>query len=163
MSSVPAQSHPKARSRSPSPRSGATAKKAAVNTQKTRASVAAFIAAIADDAKRADARAIDRMLRDVTGQEPALWGASIVGYGAYKNVTTAGEADWPKIGFSPRKSATVLYFDPSLLASHPLMKKLGKHKTGKSCLYIPKLADVDVKVLRALASESWKRTSDRHG
>jgi hypothetical protein len=139
------------------------AKKAPVKTQKSKASVAAFIAAVDDDAKRADAKAIDKMLREVTGEKPAMWGPSIIGYGSYKNTNTMGEADWPKIGFSPRKGATVLYIVPDFLESDPLMNKLGKYKNGKSCLYINKLADVDQKVLRELATRSWKYMSEKYG
>jgi hypothetical protein len=111
-------------------------KKAPVKTHKTKASVADFLAAVDDDSKRADADAIDQMLREVTGEKPAMWGPTMIGYGAYRYTNTMGEADWPKIGFSPRKGATVLYIAPSLLASDPLMEKLGKYRTGKSCLYI---------------------------
>ena len=74
-----------------------------------------------------------------------------------------GEADWPKIAFSPRKGATVLYIEPSLLALDPLMKELGKYKNGKTCLYISKLADVDQKILRELATRSWKHMSEKYG
>jgi hypothetical protein len=139
------------------------AKKAPVKTQKNKASVAEFIAAVDDDARRADVKAIDKMLREVTGEKPAMWGPSIIGYGSYKLTNTMGEADWPKIGFSPRKGATVLYIVPDFLASDPLMKKLGKYKNGKSCLYINKLADVDQKVLRELATRSWKHMSEKYG
>ncbi len=139
------------------------AKKATVKTQKTKASVAGFIAAVDDDAKRADVKAIDKMLREVTGEKPAMWGPSIIGYGSYKLTNTMGEADWPKIGFSPRKGATVLYIVPDFLASDPLMNKLGKYKNGKTCLYINKLADVDQKVLRELATRSWKYMSEKYG
>jgi hypothetical protein len=92
-----------------------------------------------------------------------MWGPSIIGYGSYKHTNTMGEADWPKIGFSPRKGATVLYIVPGFLASDPLMKKLGKYKNGKSCLYINKLADVDQQVLRELATRSWKHMSENYG
>lgn len=140
-----------------------TAKKASVKTHKTKASVAEFIAAVDDEAKRADAKAIDKMLREVTGEKPAMWGPSIIGYGSYKYTNTMGEADWPKIGFSPRKGATVLYIAPDLLTSDPLMKKLGKYEIGKSCLYIKKLADVDQEVLSELATRSWKHMSEKYG
>lgn len=139
------------------------AKKAPLKTSRNKGSVAAFIAAVADEKKRADAKAIDKMLREVTGEKPALWGPSIVGYGAYTYTNTMGEATWPKIGFSPRKGATVLYILPGLLETDPLMKKLGKYKNGKSCLYINKLSDVDPKVLRELATRSWQKMSERHG
>jgi hypothetical protein len=138
-------------------------KKAPVKTQKTKASVADFIAAVQDEQKRSDAKAIDKMLREITGEKPAMWGPTMIGYGAYKYTNTMGEAVWPKIAFPPRKSATVIYLLPSLLDSDPLMKKLGKHKNGKSCLYINKLADVDQHVLRELAARSWKRMSEKYG
>jgi hypothetical protein len=137
-------------------------RKAPVKTLKNKASVAAFIAAVDDEAKRADAKAIDKMLREVTGEKPAMWGPSIIGYGSVTYTNTTGEADWPKIGFSPRKGATVLYIAPHLLASDPLMKKLGKYKNGKSCLYITKIADVDQNVLRELAARSWKHVTEKH-
>ena len=138
-------------------------KRAPVKTHKNEASVADFIAAVESDEKRADARTIDRMLRDISGEEPAMWGSSMIGYGTYKYTNTMGEADWPKIGFSPRKGATVLYILPGLLASDPLMQKLGKYKIGKSCLYINKLSDVDQKVLRELATRSWESMSQKYG
>src|SRR5262245_51908899 len=101
-------------------------KKAPVKTHKTTASVAEFLAGVENEARRADGKAIDRMLREVTGEKPAMWGPTMIGYGAYKYANTMGEADWPKIGFSPRKAASVLYIVPDLLASDPLMEKLGK-------------------------------------
>ncbi len=141
----------------------AATKKARVKTQKTKASVAAFFAAIEADTRRADAKAVDKMLREITGERPAMWGPSIVGYGSYTYTNSLGEADWPKIGFSPRKTNLVVYLMPELLQSSPLMRKLGKHKTGKSCLYINKLADVDREVLRELAQRSWDAMSEKYG
>jgi hypothetical protein len=163
-----------ARLRSVGPESGGTlmaqtaaAKKAVktapVKTHKNKASVADFIAAVESDQKRADARTIDKMLREISGEKPAMWGSSMIGYGTYRYTNTMGEADWPKIAFSPRKGATVLYILPGLLASDPLMKNLGKYKIGKSCLYINKLSDVDQKVLRELAARSWKSMSEKYG
>lgn len=144
-------------------RKPAAKKKTAHKTQKTKASVAAFIAAVESESKRADAKAIDKLMREISGEKPAMWGPSIVGYGAWTNRNTMGEAQWPRLAFSPRKGATVLYLEPSLLASDPLMKKLGKYKNGKSCLYINNLADVDLDVLRALTKKSWQHTSEQHG
>ena len=138
-------------------------KKAPVKTQRTKASVSAFLAAVENDARRQDAQAIAEMLREITGEEPAMWGPSIIGYGSYKLTNSMGEADWPKIGFSPRKTSTVLYIVPSILESDPLMKKLGKYKLGKTCLYINKLTDVDLDVLRELATRSWKHMTEKHG
>ena len=138
-------------------------KQAAVKTQKTKASVAEFIAAVESEGKRADAEAIDAMLREITGETPVMWGPSLIGYGVWTNTTSAGQADWPKIAFSPRKGATVLYIEPKLLAGDPLMERLGAHSCGKSCLYIKKLADVDQGVLRELATKSWKQASETYG
>jgi hypothetical protein len=138
-------------------------KKAPIKTQKNQASVAEFIAAVDDDQKRADAKAIDKMLREISGAKPAMWGPSIIGYGTYQYTNTIGQADMPKLAFSPRKGATVLYIVPALLASDPLTKKLGKHKHGKSCLYLNKLADVDQKVLRQLAQRSWDYMTEKYG
>lgn len=138
-------------------------KKAAIKTRKTDASVSGFIAAVENETRREDAKAVDEMLREITGEKPAMWGSSIIGYGEYTLQNSLGEAQWPKIGFSPRKSATVLYLVPEILESDPLMKKLGKHKIGKACLYINRLSDVDMDVLRELATRSWKHMTEKHG
>jgi hypothetical protein len=138
-------------------------KKALLKTQKTKASVARFIAAVADDQQRADAKAIDTMMREISGEKPALWGPSIIGYGSYTYTNTLGDAEWPRLGFSPRKGATVLYIVPGFSASAPLMKKLGKYKNGKSCLYIKRLADVDQKVLRELVRRSFVYVQNKYG
>lgn len=135
----------------------------APKTQKTTASVAAFIAAVEDDTRRKDAKVIDKMMREIAGEKPAMWGPSIIGYGEWTNVNSLGAAPWPKIGFSPRKANVVLYIMSDELAADPLMKKLGKHKIGKSCLYINKLDEVDQKVLRELTAKSWKRMTQKYG
>ncbi len=132
-------------------------------TQKTKASVSKFIAAVEDETRRKDAKAIDKMLREITGEKPAMWGATIIGYGQYENANTLGAAPWPKIGFSPRKANLVLYLMPGARENATLLKKLGKHKTGKSCLYINKLADVDEGVLRDLVALSWKEMTKKYG
>lgn len=119
-------------------------------TQKTKASVAAFLAGVEDETRRKDAKAVDKMLREITGEKPAMWGPSIVGYGEYD--TSTGK--WPRAGFSPRKANLVVYLAPESKDA-ALLKKLGKHRTGVSCLYVNKLADVDEKVLRDLIERSW--------
>jgi hypothetical protein len=138
-------------------------KKAELKTQRTKASVAAFLAAVQGDTRRADARAVDKMLREISGEKPAMWGPTIVGYGTYTNSNSLGEAQWPKLCFSPRKASLVVYILPELLRSSPLMKRLGKHKHGVSCLYINKLADVDRDVLRELAQRSWDAATAKGG
>ena len=125
--------------------------KAAPKTTRTKASVAAFIAAVEDDTRRKDAKAIDRMYREITGEKPAMWGPSIIGYGQYESPT----GPWPRGGFSPRKANLVLYVMADYEDRDALLEKLGKHKTGKVCLYINKLADVDEKVLHELMTRCW--------
>ncbi len=127
---------------------------AEAKTQKTKASVAAFLDAVEDEGKRRDAKAIDKLLREATGEKPAMWGPAIVGYGerllTYAN---GNQANWPRVGFSPRKAAFTLYLTCDIAAHAELTQKLGKHSTGKGCLYIKKLADVDQDVLRALVGQ----------
>jgi len=127
-------------------------------TQRTKASVATFIGAVEDDTRRKDAKAVDKMMREITGEKPAMWGATIVGYGEWE--TPSGM--WPRIGFSPRKANLVLYVLGDFKECAPLLKKLGKHKTGKSCLYINKLSDVDASVLRDLAQASWNHMNKKY-
>ena len=121
-------------------------------TKTTKSSVAAFIGAITDRAKRADAKALVKLMQSVTGEKPKMFGPSIIGFGIYHYTYDSGrEGDMPIISFSPRKAATVLY---NMCGSETLRAKLGKHTDGKGCLYIKKLADVDQQVLEALAVKS---------
>lgn len=120
-------------------------------TQKTKASVTQFIAAVEDETRRKDAKAVYKMMREITGEKPVMWGPSIIGYGEYQT----GSGSWPRLGFSPRKANLVLYVMDGY-DKEPLMKELGKHKTGRSCLYINKLADVDEGVLRKIVANGWK-------
>lgn len=119
-------------------------------TRPTKVSVAAFIAAVEDETRRKDAKTLDKLFREITGEKPVLWGPSIIGYGSYPSPS----GDWPITGFSPRKANLVLYIMPGLEAFTPLLAKLGKHKTGKSCLYLNKLADVDPSILRQIIERS---------
>ncbi len=126
-----------------------------LKTQKTKASVAAFLAAIEDDSQRKDAKQIAKIMREVTGKRPALWGANIVGYGSYRYRYASGrEGEWFLTGFSPRKGSFSLYIMDGFRSYGSLLKKLGKHKTGKSCLYVKRLDDVDIDVLRELIERS---------
>jgi hypothetical protein len=127
-------------------------------TTKTKASVSAFIAAVEDETRRKDAKTVDKMMREITGEKPAMWGPSIIGYGEWK--TPSGM--WPRIGFSPRKANLVLYVIGDFKECKPLLKKLGKHKTGVSCLYISKLADVNEAALRDLTQASWDHMNKKH-
>lgn len=128
---------------------------AANKTVATKASVKDFLDAVENETRRKDAKAVDKMMREASGVKPAMWGPSIVGYGSYHYKYESGrEGDFLKIGFSPRKANLVLY---GLLAkgSDALLKKLGKHKLGKGCLYLNDLEDVDEAVLRRLIANGW--------
>jgi uncharacterized protein DUF1801 len=118
-------------------------------------SVAAYIDALTDSNRRADAKALVKLMQNAAGEKPKMWGPSIIGFGSYHYRYDSGrEGDSPLIGFSPRKAATVLYIMAGLSDCGALLAKLGKHTTGKGCLYIKKVADVDQKVLEALVVKS---------
>jgi hypothetical protein len=123
-------------------------------TKQTKASVAGFIAAVDNEQRRKDAKVVLALLKKITGETPKMWGPSIIGFGTYKCVSGGKEIDWPRAGFSPRKGNLVLYIAPEVLASDPLMKKLGKYRTGVSCLYLNRLADVDERVLAGVVEKS---------
>jgi len=126
-------------------------------TKATGASVTAFINSIDDRQKRADARKVAAMMRKATGKRAKLWGPSIVGYGTYHYKYASGrEGDFLMTGFSPRKQALTVYVIPGFEHFETLMNKLGKYKTGKSCLYIKWLSDVDEKILEQLINRSVK-------
>jgi hypothetical protein len=123
-------------------------------TKPTELSVAAFVEALPDQAQREDAKALVKLMRSATGEKPRMWGPSIIGFGSYHYKYESGrEGDMPLVGFSPRKAALVLYGLGAVSASDPsdpLRAKLGKHTTGKGCVYIKKLADVDTKILETI-------------
>ncbi len=124
---------------------------AETKTKPTQLSVAAFIDAIADEAKRGDAKTLVKLMQKATGEKPKMWGPSIIGFGSYHyKYETGREGDMPLVGFSPRKAATVLYGLHGGSGSDALLAKLGKCTSGKGCVYVKKLADVDQKVLDAL-------------
>jgi hypothetical protein len=123
-------------------------------TRATKASVAAFVDGIAEPAKRADAKALVELMQKATGEKPAMWGPSIIGFGSYHYVYDSGrEGDMPLVGFSPRKAATVLYVRAGTPGTEALLAKLGKHTAGKGCVYIKKLADVDETILEKLVAK----------
>lgn len=133
-------------------------KLAEIKTKPTAASVDEFINAVPDEQKRKDSFTILEMMRKATGEEPALWGSSIIGFGnvRYKSPKTGREVDWLRIGFSPRKANISLYLTMDIKKHGDALEKLGKHKTGVGCLYINKLADVDIKVLEGMIKTSVK-------
>ena len=132
-------------------------------TQPTTASVAGFIAGVEPAAKREDARVLDALFRKVTGEEPKMWGPSIIGYGSYHYKYASGrEGDMCRTGFSPRKAKHSIYLmggycDPVTGETYEgLLEQLGKHSRGKACLYINKPADVDLGVLEKMIRLGWE-------
>ncbi|MDH3304776.1 MAG: DUF1801 domain-containing protein [Gammaproteobacteria bacterium] len=124
-------------------------------TKPTKKSVTAFIKGIQDEQMRRDARKVAAIMRDATGSRARMWGANIVGFGEYHYKYASGrEGDFMITGFSPRKQALTLYVIPGFRHFEALMSRLGKYKTGKSCLYIRRLSDVDEQVLKRLIAAS---------
>jgi hypothetical protein len=141
--------------------------KAEIKTKATEVTVGDFIAAIPEARRREEAEVIDAMHRRMTGLDPKMWGPSIIGYGSYDYVYDSGRAGTMcRAGFSPRKPAMTLYLMGHYLDRQPkadaLLAKLGKYKNGKSCLYVNKLADVDLEVLEKLVQLSWDVMNARY-
>lgn len=135
-----------------------------VKTKKNRASVQQFLAGVENEKRRKDARAVLKLMREVTGEKPAMWGPSIVGFGSYHYRYESGrEGDWMLTGFSPRKQALTLYIMGGFPRHDALMKELGKYRTGKSCLYVNKLEDIDLDVLRELVADSVAYMRETYG
>lgn len=136
---------------------------AELKTKKTEASVDDFIAAIEDDQRRKDCKAVMAIMKRVTKSSPKMWGTNIVGYGSYHYRYASGqEGDWPLTGFSPRKQNLTLYIMAGFDDYPELMAKLGKYKTGKSCLYLKRLSDVDTAVLEQLVAASVKDMKEHY-
>ena len=134
-----------------------------LKTTPNNASVEDFLNQVEPEQKRQDAFEILRMMKEVTGAEPQMWGPSIVGFGSYRYKYDSGrEGDWFLVGFSPRKQNLTLYIMAGFKRYEELLAKLGKHKTGKSCLYLNKLADVDQKVLREMVAASVEYLSKKY-
>jgi hypothetical protein len=135
---------------------------AELKTKPTKASVSGFLNKVSDKSRREDCLKVLEIMKDVTGEEPEMWGESIVGFGRYRYEYQSGtKGEWMITGFSPRKGDLTLYLMSGFEAVPDLMARLGKHKTGKSCLYLKKLADVDVKVLRRIVEKSVKGMASR--
>ena len=130
---------------------------AELKTQKTGASVSKFINAIDDEQRRKDCKAIAAMMRQATKSKPAMWGASIVGFGRFEYVRDRQTHQWFQCGFSPRKAALTLYLMGGYPKDAASLKKLGKVKTGGGCLYIKSLDEVNVPALRSTLAQSIKR------
>jgi len=133
-------------------------------TKATTLSVTAYIDALSDPTRRSDAKELVQLMQRASGEKPELWGTSIVGFGSYHYRYDSGrEGDTPLIGFSPRKTALVLYSMLGHSEAKALLAKLGKHSTGKGCLYIKKLSDVDRNVLETLIKNAVAHCRARTG
>ena len=127
-----------------------------IKTKPTSASVEAFINTVKDEQKRKDSFVLLEMMKKASGEEPKMWGNSLIGFGKkrYKSPATGREVDWLLMGFSPRKANLSLYLMMDIKKEAATLRKLGKHKTGVGCLYINKLEDVDLKVLKGMIEAS---------
>jgi hypothetical protein len=126
-------------------------------TRPTDHDVVDFLNSVDHKTRRQDGFTLLEIMKDVTGEEPVMWGSSIIGFGSYHYQYESGrEGDMPLVGFSPRKQSMTLYIMPGFDDYEDMLDDLGKHRTGKSCLYVNKLADVDEKVLRRLIKRSYE-------
>jgi len=134
-------------------------KLAEIKTKPTAANVEDFINTIEDEQKRKDSFVLLEMMKKATGEEPILWGSSVIGFGnkRYKSPASGREVDWLRIGFAPRKANLSLYISVGIKEHAAALKKLGKHKTGVGCLYINKLEEIDLKVLKEIIDTSFNR------
>ncbi len=132
-------------------------------TKATNKSVEEFLQSIEPEQKRRDGLTLLEMFKKITGEKPVMWGPTMVGFGVYhyKSERSRQGGDWLRTGFSPRKQALTLYVLTGE-SDAPLLEKLGKHKTGVGCLYINKLADVDIKILEKLISHCWEYMERRY-
>lgn len=134
-----------------------------LKTKPTKESVTKFLNSIEDQGRREDSLKVAKMLEDITGQKPRMWGTNIVGFGSYTYTnTTRKPAEWPLIGFSPRKQNLTLYMMPGFERYTELMEKLGSHSCGKSCLYLKRLDDVHQPTLKKLMREAYKDAKKFH-
>ena len=130
---------------------------AELKTKQTGASVENFLKQISDEERREDCFAVAKIMEEITGEKPKMWGPSIVGFGSYHYKYASGrQGDWPVTGFSPRKKDLTLYIMMGFKKHRALMEKLGKHTSSKSCLYIKRLSDIHVPTLKKLIKESVK-------
>lgn len=136
---------------------------AETKTKPTKASVKEFIEAVESEQKKKDSRELLKMMQEITGEKPVMWGPTMIGFGSYHYRYESGhEGDAFMTGFSPRKGALSIYIMPGFERFTDLMSKLGKYKIGKSCLYINKLDDIDRSVLRELIARAYERVQSMH-
>ena len=133
-------------------------------TKRNAGDVRDYLESVSHKTRREDALALLDIMREVTGEPAEMWGGSIVGFGSYRFTYESGrEGEWMLVGFAPRKASMSLYIMPGFKRYDELLSRLGKHKIGKSCLYINKLADVDQAVLRRLIAASVEQMRRAHG
>lgn len=137
---------------------------ATLKTKVNAASPTAFINQVEDDQKKKDSLFLLKLFTQVTGHKPKMWGTSIIGYGMYhyKSDRSTQEGDWPLTGFSPRKQNLTIYIMSGFESMSPLLEKLGKHKTSKGCLYINKLADIDIEILKKIIKKSYEEMKKKY-
>ena len=135
-----------------------------LKTLKNKASVAAYIAKIKDKEQRQDATQLLKLFKSVTKQKPTMWGDSILGFGSYyyKSTRSAQEGEWPLTGFSARKQNLTIYLMNGFDEYKTLLKKLGKNKTAKSCLYIKRLSDINLPTLRVMVDKSYRTVKKKY-
>ena len=134
-----------------------------LKTRPTDASVKEFLESVEHPTRRADGFELLQIMKDVIREEPVMWGTSIIGFGTYHYKYASGrEADWLKVGFSPRKRSLTVYLTPGLDEIENLREELGKHRGGKGCLYINKLSDVNIDVLKKIIKKSIKVLENRY-
>lgn len=135
-----------------------------IKTKVTNASVTDFLNSVSDSQKREDSFTLLKLFEEITKEKPKMWGSSIVGFGSYhyKSERSSQEGDWMLTGFSPRKTSLTLYIMPGFKDYSDLLEKLGKHKTSVGCLYINKLADVDLKILKTIITKSFTEMKKQH-
>ena len=135
-----------------------------LKTRQNDGDVDAYLDSVENPRRRDDALRVLTLMREITGEVPRMWGSSIVGFGSYHYTYASGrEGDWPVVGFAPRKQNLVLYIMPGFAGYEALLARLGKHRTGKSCLYVNKLDDIDPDVLEELVRESVADMKRRYG
>jgi hypothetical protein len=136
---------------------------AEAKTKPTKEKVTDFLNRVSDDTRRADCYAVAKMMEEITGSKAQMWGPAIVGFGTYSYKYASGHSgDWPLAAFSPRKTDLTIYLSVAFEKKEELLSQLGKHKTGKSCLYIKRLADVDLPTLKKLIKASVKDAKERY-
>lgn len=133
-------------------------------TKPTKASVDKFIDAQEKETTRDDCRTLVRMMHEISGSPPVMWGPSIVGFGTYHYTYASGQSgDWPMLAFSPRKQNLTIYLMPGFNGKEDLLKKLGKNRTSVSCLYVKSLDELHMPTLKKLISDSYKQMVKKYG